>query len=76
VSDENNKVVSLKIPPKTLTRKYKTHTYTVTFIPKTKSWKWTVTVVNKMVCSEVAPSQVAAFRAAEKFIDQNAGGQR
>lgn len=64
-------VHELKIKPKTLNRTYKSHKYEVTFIPKTKKWKWTVTVVTKMCYSEEADTQVKAFRAAERFIDQN-----
>lgn len=63
-------VVEMKIIPKTLKRKYKSHSYTVTFIPKTKKWKWTVEVISRMVFSEEADTQVKAFRAAERFIDK------
>lgn len=69
--NKDNNVVSLNIKPKTLRRSYKKHEYVVEFIPKTKKWKWTVTVTTSMVFSEVADTQVKAFRAAEQFIDKN-----
>ena len=47
-------VVPLKVTPKTLRRVYKTHKYVVTYIPKTKKWKWTVSVVREMVYSDEA----------------------
>ncbi len=59
-----------KVIPKTLSRQYKSQKYVLTFIPKTKKWKWTVTVETKMVYSEEADTQVKAIRAAEKFIDK------
>lgn len=58
------------IKPKQINRTYKRHKYTVTYIPKTKKWKWTVEVVTKMVFSEEADTQIKAFREAEKFIDK------
>lgn len=67
--DDDN-VVNFPIKPKQLNRKYKSHDFTVTFIPKTKKWKWTVTVTTRMVYSEEADTQVKAIRAAEKFIDK------
>lgn len=69
-SQEDN-VHHLNIRPKTLHRQYKRHEYTLEFLPKTKKWKWTVTVITRMVYSEVADTQVKALRAAEKFIDKN-----
>lgn len=60
-----------KIKPKTLTRSYNRHTYTVTFLPKEKKWKWAVTVTTSQTFSEVADTQIKAFRAAEKFIKEN-----
>lgn len=68
--ETNTNVVPFKVPPKTLHRSYKSHSYVVTFIPKTKKWKWTVTVKTEMVFSEEADTQVKAFRAAERFIDK------
>lgn len=64
-------VVPMNIKPKTMNRTYKKQHYTVTFIPATKKWKWEVTITTKMVFSEVADTQIKAFRAAEKFIDLN-----
>lgn len=60
-----------EMKPKTLKRSYKRHEYTVTFIPKTKKWKWQVTVTTRMTYEEEADTQVKAFRAAERFIDEN-----
>lgn len=68
--DELSNVVRLNIIPKTLNRQYKSHKYVVTFIPKTKKWKWTVTVETRMTFSEEADTQVKALRAAERFIDK------
>ena len=67
-------VVPLKVTPKTLRRVYKTHKYVVTYIPKTKKWKWTVSVVREMVYSDEADTQIKAFKAAERFIDKNCRG--
>lgn len=64
-------VVPITVKPKTLTRHYKRTTYVVTFVPKTKKWKWDVTVTNVMKYGEEADTQVKAFRAAERFIDQH-----
>jgi hypothetical protein len=58
------------IRPKTINRTYKKHKYTVSFIPATKKWKWEVEVVNTIRYCETADTQIKAFRAAEKFIDQ------
>lgn len=69
--NENSNVLPFNIKPKTLNRSYKSHRYVVEFIPKTKKWKWTVTVETKMVYSEEADTQVKAFRDAEKFIDRS-----
>lgn len=71
-ADDN--VIPFRVEPKTLNRTYKSQSYTVTYIPKEKKWKWTVTVTTKMTYSDIAPTQVKAFRAAEKFIDQNCKG--
>lgn len=60
-----------KVAPKSLTRTYRTHKYKVTYIPSTRKWKWTVSVVSKMEYSDVADTQLKAFKAAERFIDKN-----
>jgi hypothetical protein len=70
-NDKQNNVLHLNIKPKTLRRSYKKHEYVVEFVPKTKKWKWTVTVTQKMVFSEEADTQIKAFKEAEKFIDKN-----
>ena len=59
------------ITPKTLKRSYRSHEYVVTYIPKTKKWKWSVTITTKMMFAEEADTQVKAYRAAERFIDKN-----
>lgn len=67
----SSNVVQFKLPPpKTSNRTYKSHSYTVTYLPKTKTWKWTVEIVQKIRYSEEAPTQVKAYRAAERFIDK------
>ena len=71
MSEVKDNVVPFQIKPKTLRRSYKKHAYEVTFVPKTKKWKWTVTVTSVMVYTEEADTQVKAFREAEKFIDKN-----
>ncbi len=63
-------VVSI-ITPKQMNRHYKRQKYTVTYVPATKSWKWEVTITTQLRFSEVAETQIKAFRAAEKFIDQH-----
>lgn len=68
---QKSNVHVLNIKPKTLKRSYKRHSYLVEYIPKTKKWKWTVEVTTRMVFTEEADTQVKAFRAAEKFIEQN-----
>ena len=68
--DEASNVVPLRVKPKTLNRIYKTHKYKVTYVPSTKKWKWTVSVVSRMEYSDVADTQTKAFKAAEKFIDR------
>jgi hypothetical protein len=60
----------VQIPPKSLTRLYKKHHYKVTFIPATKKWKWSVEVVMRTIYSEEADTQIKAFKAAERRIDQ------
>ena len=68
MAEEN--VIPIRVKPKTLNRVYKTHKYTVTYVPKTKKWKWTVVVETKMTYSDEAETQVKAFKAAERFIDR------
>lgn len=58
------------IKPKTINRTYNKHRYTVTYLPKTKKWKWTVETTRVFKFSEEADTQIKAFRAAEKFIDK------
>lgn len=72
-SAEKSNVVHI-VPPKKMKRTYKKQHYTVTFVPKTKKWKWEVTVVNEVKFAEEADTQIKAFRAAEKFIDQHVKG--
>lgn len=58
------------IIPKKAQRKYKQHPITVTFIPETKQWKWSVKYVQETIFSDEAKTLNAAFKAAEKHIDQ------
>lgn len=69
-SNNKNNIHHLNIKPKTLQRQYRRHSYKVEFVPKTKKWKWTVEITHRTVYSEVADTQVKAFRAAEKLIDE------
>lgn len=62
------------IQPKQVKRPYKKQSYTVTFIPATKKWKWEVVIKSELKFSEEADTQIKAFRAAEKFIDQHVKG--
>lgn len=64
----NGNVISIK--PKTANRRYKNHSYTVTYIPATKEWKWEVTYVQTTRFSDVAKTMQAAFKQAEKHIDR------
>ena len=57
------------IIPKKACRKYKQHPITVTFIPETKEWKWSVTYTQVTEFSDKAKTLNAAFKAAEKHID-------
>lgn len=63
-------VVTLDIQPKTLKRTYKRMSFTVTFVPSTKRWKWTVEVPIVTRYSDTAKDMRGAIRAAEKCIDQ------
>ena len=63
-------VVELKVKPKQLVRHYKQHKYTVTYRPPTKDWLWEVEVVQTTKFSDVADTQVKAFKAAERHIDR------
>ncbi len=64
-------VVALPIKPKSLNRTYKKQKYTVTFVPATKQWRWTVEIVQTLRYEEVAETQIKAFKAAERFIDKH-----
>jgi hypothetical protein len=59
-----------------MNRLYKKQRYTVTFIPATKTWKWEVTVevVTRYTERGESDTQIKAFRAAERFIDQYVKG--
>jgi hypothetical protein len=62
----------VKLPqPKQFKRHYKKTQYVVTFIPATRKWKWEVTITTTIRYDEVADTELKAFRAAEKFIDQH-----
>lgn len=69
-------VVVLPVKPKTLKRQYKRQHYTVTFIPATKKWKWAVTIVRELKFEEEADTQIKAFKAAERFIDQHVSSEK
>lgn len=62
-------VVPLHVKPKTLTRQYKQHKIIVRYVPADKQWSWTVEATNVTRFTDVANSQMAAFKAAEKLID-------
>lgn len=64
-------ILPFKVAPKQMKRPYKKQHYIVTFIPATKKWKWEVTITNTIKFAEEADTQIKAFRAAEKFIDQH-----
>jgi hypothetical protein len=70
--DEN--VVELaSVRPKTLNKQYKNQRYKLEFQPTTGQWKWTVYIVRTSSFSEVAPTMVAAQRAAERCIEKTLG---
>jgi hypothetical protein len=58
------------IIPKCAKRKYKQHPIEVTFIPSTKEWEWKVIYVQTTEYKDKAKTLNAAFKAAEKHIDQ------
>ncbi len=74
MSDPASNVLPFQVKPKQLKRQYKRQTYTVTFTPKTKKWHWEVVVTTTLKYGEDADTQIKAFRAAEKFIDQHVKG--
>lgn len=53
-----------------MNRVYKQTKYTVTYIPATKEWKWEIEIVQTVKYTDVAATQVKAFRAAERQIDK------
>jgi hypothetical protein len=57
------------IIPKQAKRRYRNHSYVVTYLPETKIWKWEVTYVQTTKYCDEAKTMVAAFKAAEKHID-------
>jgi hypothetical protein len=70
VSDD--KVVELaSVRPKRLDKEYRKTKYRLEFLVPTSQWKWTVTFVHTTTYSDVAPTLVAAQRAAEKHIDRS-----
>lgn len=57
------------IRPKTMNRRYRNHSYTVTFVKETKEWRWEVEYVQVTKFNGEAPTMIKAFKAAEKHID-------
>ena len=66
-------VFDFTMKPKTLNKQYKKTHYQIKFIPESGEWQWTVKHVQETSYTEVAPTQIAAMRAAEKFIDKMEG---
>ncbi len=58
------------VQPKTINKRYKNHSFVITYLPQTKEWHWTVTYVHTTVWSDTAKSIRDAQRAAEKHIDK------
>lgn len=63
-------VIPLDIKPKSMRRTYKRHHFTVTFIPATKKWQWSVELVVKTKYTDTADNMQKAIRAAERCIDK------
>lgn len=55
---------------KSLNRTYKRQSFTITFIPGDRLWKWEVTYVQTTSYSDTAKTMALAKRAAEKHIDK------
>ena len=63
-------MIAFPVRPRTMKRQYKGAKITLTFVPAEKNWKWKVEVTTTMVYEDVAPTDVKALRAAERFIDK------
>lgn len=67
----SNVVALDQVRPKTLEKKYKGASYTITYVVETKQWSWRVTYVTTTVFEgDPKPTMQAANRAAEKHIDR------
>jgi hypothetical protein len=64
-----NEKVEFFVKPKQLSKQYKKQSFTLTFLPETKLWKWEVTYVQTTKYSDTAKTMIAAQKAAEKHID-------
>lgn len=54
---------------KTLNRTYKKQSYSLTYLPPTKTWRWEVIWISKSKFTDEAKTMNAAQKAAEKHID-------
>jgi hypothetical protein len=59
------------VKPKTIRKVYKRHSYVLTYLPPSHTWRWEVTYVSTTVFSETASSMTLAQRAAERHIDES-----
>lgn len=64
-----NEPVEFFVKPKQLNKVYKRQSFTLTFLPESKLWKWEVTYVQTTKYSDTAKSMRDAQKAAEKHID-------
>ncbi|MCA2510520.1 MAG: hypothetical protein IM561_09070 [Microcystis sp. M60BS1] len=65
----DNVIQLASVKPKTLNKQYKNQKYKLEFIVDTNQWKWTVYIITQTQFSDIAPTLIAAQKAAEKHID-------
>lgn len=58
------------IQPKTMNKRYKNCSYTITYLPESKKWQWKVTYIQTSEYSDISDSPIRAQKAAEKHIDK------
>lgn len=63
-------VVKMEIPPKTIKKRYKNHTVTMTYHPETKTILWEVEKTFTVCLDGIADTEKEAMIEAQKVIDQ------
>jgi hypothetical protein len=69
MSDAEDNVHTLNIPPKTHTEQYKRKTITVTFLPAEKLWRWSFGITIQREINGTATTIPRALAEARKRID-------